>query len=169
MAPNPLARKASILVCDTEPIRVHGVSEAVNASDDLNFAGSASSLEKANEAIPRLRPSVILIDMDFGTEAVIGWLRRQQESGVACQAVLWVRGRMKREERERLERSGARALLRDACDSKELVTCIRSVIRGKAVRSASTANRPQQHALASLRAADSQPSIRWASSLTRFA
>jgi len=105
------------------------VSQALGSALDIDVVGAAASAEEALELVPRLRPDVIIIDIDLpgmsGTELVRELAPRFPE--------LWqVMLTVSRSERDLLDsvRSGARGFLSKDLSPDALVHAIRDIRAG---------------------------------------
>jgi DNA-binding NarL/FixJ family response regulator len=63
--------KRRILIVDDHPLFRHGLSQLINAQDDLAACGEAESAPGALEAIRRLEPDVVVLDISLkGTNGI---------------------------------------------------------------------------------------------------
>jgi DNA-binding NarL/FixJ family response regulator len=58
-------KKYKILIVDDHPIFCLGMSELINKEQDLEVCGSIESMKKACEAIGRLKPDLVVIDISL--------------------------------------------------------------------------------------------------------
>jgi DNA-binding NarL/FixJ family response regulator len=58
-------KKYKILIVDDHPIFCLGMSELINKEPDLEVCGSIESMKKACEAIGRLKPDLVVIDISL--------------------------------------------------------------------------------------------------------
>ena len=117
----------TVLVCETQPVAVEGVSGLLSRAPGLRFAGSVCTLEAAWELIRSLAPAAVVIDKALGTGAIVEWLRRLQ--GMQTAPVVWGIG-INEAEALRLLQAGARGVLRRTSDPETLVTCLMAVTEG---------------------------------------
>ncbi|TKB06389.1 response regulator transcription factor [Desulforhopalus sp. IMCC35007] len=62
MAPQ---KKHKILIVDDHPIFCLGMSELINTEEDLLVCGSVESIRKTGEAIDRLQPDLVVVDISL--------------------------------------------------------------------------------------------------------
>ena len=59
----PDEKTSKVLLVDDHPIVRQGLAQLLEQSDDLSVCGEASSAETALEAIERLRPDIVIVDI----------------------------------------------------------------------------------------------------------
>lgn len=62
MAPQ---KKHKILIVDDHPIFCFGMSELINKEEDLEVCGSIELMKKTSEAIARLKPDLVVVDISL--------------------------------------------------------------------------------------------------------
>jgi DNA-binding NarL/FixJ family response regulator len=62
MAPQ---KKYKILIVDDHPIFCFGMTELINKEEDLVVCGSIESMKKTSEAIARLKPDLVVVDISL--------------------------------------------------------------------------------------------------------
>jgi DNA-binding NarL/FixJ family response regulator len=62
MAPQ---KKYKILIVDDHPIFCFGMSELINKEEDLLVCGSVESMKKTSDAIARLKPDLVVVDISL--------------------------------------------------------------------------------------------------------
>ena len=65
MKDNTQKRKARILVVDDHPIVRYGISRILNKEDDLTVCGEAEDGQEALQAIEKLKPDLVLLDISL--------------------------------------------------------------------------------------------------------
>jgi DNA-binding NarL/FixJ family response regulator len=63
--------KRRVLIVDDHPVFRHGITAMINAEADLNVCGEAGSAPLALEALRRLQPDIVLVDISLpGTNGI---------------------------------------------------------------------------------------------------
>jgi len=69
--PAMIAEKQRVLIIDDHPVFRHGITAMINAEPDLEVCGEAGSAPAALEAMRRLQPNVVLVDISLpGTNGI---------------------------------------------------------------------------------------------------
>jgi DNA-binding NarL/FixJ family response regulator len=69
--PAMTAEKQRVLIIDDHPVFRHGITAMINAEPDLEVCGEAGSAPAALEAMRRLQPNVVLVDISLpGTNGI---------------------------------------------------------------------------------------------------
>lgn len=123
--------KKSILVADLHPVVAEGVRTILGATDDLEFAGAVSSLVSARELLGYGFRDVLLLDKDFGHQAVTTFLGEVRGAWSNLMVVVWGSS-MSNLEAARLLQAGANGLLSKSASIEDLVVCLRTVGPGAA-------------------------------------
>ncbi|HEY6390240.1 MAG TPA: hypothetical protein VIX89_03110, partial [Bryobacteraceae bacterium] len=80
----------SVLACEAQPIVIEGLEKVLSGCDDLVFAGSVRNLGDAFEAVNRIRPNVVLIDLSSGLTSALRLVASLKAASANSQGVLWV-------------------------------------------------------------------------------
>lgn len=123
---NQTSRK-TVVVCDQQPIVIEGMRVLLDASVDLKFAGAVSTMLAGLELVRSLRPSVLLIDKNFGIQPIADWLPMLR--GTKTAAVVWGAG-LSNAEALRLVQAGARGIMQKTAQLESIVECLRSTADG---------------------------------------
>jgi DNA-binding NarL/FixJ family response regulator len=119
-----------ILIIDDHPVFREGLGSLLASQADFKLVGQAASAEAAIEALPRLRPDVVLLDLRLpgktGMETLL-WLKTH----AAHARVLVLTSSESAEEAETLLAAGARGYLTKQVDAREIFAAIRDVHAGK--------------------------------------
>jgi DNA-binding NarL/FixJ family response regulator len=110
-----------VLIADRQPVVRAGLTAMLDAEEDLTVAAEAGDAEEAIALARRLRPTVALVDLELGLEAV----RLTAESG----AVMALGGD---DELLAALRAGARAVMPKSAGCQELVEAVRVIAGGGA-------------------------------------
>lgn len=66
--------KLRVFLADARPVARHGLASAIGDLEDMEVVGEASAAREALEAVARLRPNIVVMDIDppdlFGIKAV---------------------------------------------------------------------------------------------------
>ena len=119
-----------ILIIDDHPVFREGLGSLLASQEDLKLVGQVASGEAAIEALPRLRPEVVLLDLRLpgktGLETLL-WLKGHAPDS----KVLVLTSSESAEEAEMLLAAGARGFLTKQVDAREIFQAIRDVHAGK--------------------------------------
>jgi DNA-binding NarL/FixJ family response regulator len=131
-APPPLVlletEPIRVLIADRQPVVRAGFTAMLDAEDDLIVAGEAGDAEEAIALARRLRPSVVLVDLDLegGLEAA-RWIAESLRS-----AVMMLAANDDAEDLLSALRAGARAVMPKSASREELVDAVRVIAGGGA-------------------------------------
>jgi DNA-binding NarL/FixJ family response regulator len=127
-------RTGRLLVVDAEGIVRLGLRQLFAAEPDLRIVGEAATPRDALVAADRLRPDVVLLDVDLGRgdSAGIDVARAllQRHRGTR---ILVLTGCRDRETMLRTVRLGVHGYLRKGADTADIVAAVRTLLRGDAV------------------------------------
>jgi two-component system, NarL family, nitrate/nitrite response regulator NarL len=150
--PNP---KATVLICETQPLTVEGIRAVLSATDDLRLTGVCENLTLCREIAKRQRPDIVLLDKALGMQVLMDWMQdlrlSEQDLGrlahhtsnnanndipTASQTrplpkpVIWGVS-MTEAEALRFLQAGARGILRKTTSTSNMLACMRTVVEGK--------------------------------------
>lgn len=121
-----------ILVVDDHPILRQGVVGALEDESDFEVVASLGSAEEALDRVGRLRPDVVLLDLELpgmsGVEAIPGLLE-----GHPLTAVLVFTAYDTDERVHGALRAGARGYLLKGATSSEITSAVRAVAAGESI------------------------------------
>jgi DNA-binding NarL/FixJ family response regulator len=118
-----------VLICDSQPVAIHGLRFMLEGCEDLHFAGAVSSLDRVFELAQSLNPAAIVLDKGLGATAVMDWLRQAATLGLEFAPVVWGAG-INEPEALRFLQAGARGILRRTAEADTMLTCLRAVTSG---------------------------------------
>jgi two-component system nitrate/nitrite response regulator NarL len=121
--------RVTVFVCESQPIVIEGLAKVLAECDDLQFAGSASSLSESLDSLRELHPDVILVDQAGGLKVVFQFISDVKSTSGRCQPVLWVND-LAEVDCFRALQLGARGILKKTLPIKSVLECLRSVGRG---------------------------------------
>jgi len=129
-AQKPDPKPVSVLIVDDHPVVRDGLCAMISADPNIHVVGESGTGEEALEAIPRLRPMVVLMDLllpDIPGSEVI-----QRVCAVSSDTAFIVLTTLSGDEEiYRALEAGARGYLFKDMARKELVKAIRAVADGK--------------------------------------
>jgi two-component system, NarL family, response regulator len=129
-AQKPDPKPVSVLIVDDHPVVRDGLCAMISADPNIHVVGESGTGEEALEAIPRLRPMVVLMDLllpDIPGSEVI-----QRVCAVSSDTAFIVLTTLSGDEEiYRALEAGARGYLFKDMARKELVNAIRAVADGK--------------------------------------
>lgn len=71
VAPDESAKKRRVIIVDDHPLFRHGIGDLINAESDLEVCGEADSAPTALDAIRRLKPDLVIVDISLkGTNGI---------------------------------------------------------------------------------------------------
>lgn len=130
----------SILIADDHPLILAGLASLIAALPDFQLAGQASNGREAFELYKRLRPDVVLMDLNMpemnGVECIEHIRRVDPDAGIVILTTY-----QGEEDVYRGLRAGARAYLLKDSGFEQLVSCIRTVAAGHKFLPADVASR----------------------------
>ena len=100
------------------------------ACDDLAFAGSVRNIGEAFEAVSRIRPDIVLVDLSSGLTSALRLIASLKASSTVSQGVLWVVD-LPEIETFRALQMGVRGILRKTLPVPTLLECLRVVGSGQ--------------------------------------
>ena len=138
-------RTARVLVVDAEPIVRHGLRALITAEPDLTHAGEAASPRDALMVAERVRPDVVVVEIEFGRDDRPGLdLVRALLERCRGVRVLVLTGCRDREAMMRTVRLGVHGYLRKGAETTDIVRAVRSVLRGEGVFDPGSSGAPLQ-------------------------
>ena len=120
----------SVLACEAQPIVVEGLEKVLAACDDLVFAGSVRNIGEAFEAVSRIRPDIVLVDLSSGLTSALRLIASLKASSTVSQGVLWVVD-LPEIETFRALQMGVRGIVRKTLPVPNLLECLRVVGNGQ--------------------------------------
>jgi len=120
----------TVLACEAQPIVVEGLEKVLAGCDDLVFAGFVRGIGDAFEAVTRIRPDVVLIDLSSGLTSALRLVASLKAASPTSQGVLWVVD-LPEIETFRALQMGVRGIVRKTLPVPNLLECLRVVGSGK--------------------------------------
>jgi DNA-binding NarL/FixJ family response regulator len=119
----------TVAVCDTEPIAIEGLRSLLESADGLRVVAAETSLVEGMDAVRDLHPSILMVDKNFGTRAVMDCLKTLQMAGAHMAVVIWG-GSIPEADALRFLQAGAAGVIRKTASLQSLMSCLRSVAAG---------------------------------------
>ena len=123
----------TVLACEAQPIVVEGLEKVLAGCDDLVFAGFVRGIGDAFEAVTRIRPDVVLIDLSSGLTSALRLVASLKAPSPTSQGVLWVVD-LPEIETFRALQMGVRGIVRKTLPVPNLLECLRVVGSGRIAR-----------------------------------
>jgi two-component system NarL family response regulator len=121
---------ASVVIADIHPLIRAGMASMIDADDDFTLLGQASNGEQALEMCERLRPDLVLMDLNMpdcdGVEAINRIRARQPSAKVVILSV-----HDGEDDVDRSMRAGAHAYMLKNASLDILMTGLRTVMSGR--------------------------------------
>lgn len=121
--------RRTVFVCESQPIVVEGLVRVLDDCEDLEFAGSASRLNDALDAVRSHQPDLVLVDQSAGLKMVFQFIADAKNTWARCQPILWVND-LAEVDCFRALQLGARGILKKNLPVESLRECLRSVAGG---------------------------------------
>jgi len=118
-----------VAVCDTEPIAIEGIRNLLESAEGLAVIAAETTLADGMEAVLELKPSMLMVDKAFGTQAVLDWLECLRGDGQRPYAIVWGSA-VTEAEALRFLQAGARGVARKTASLDALLNCMRAVASG---------------------------------------
>jgi DNA-binding NarL/FixJ family response regulator len=120
----------SVFACEGQPIVIEGLEKVLSSCDDLVFAGSVRGIGDAFEAVNRIRPDVVLVDLSSGLTSALRLVASLKAASANSQGVLWVVD-LPEIETFRALQMGVRGIVRKTLPIPNLLDCLRVVGSGR--------------------------------------
>jgi len=121
--------KKTVVICDTQPVAIHGLCTLISEHQDLVVAGDATSLLAGMELVRNLNPAVLVVDKAFGLQPLMDWIGNIRSNGRLISTVVWGVS-LNEAEALRIVQAGAQGVVRKTAPLGSLLECIRKVAAG---------------------------------------
>jgi len=119
----------SLFVIDDHPVLREGIRMLAESAGDVRVVGASATASGALDALARVGPDVILLDLDLGEEDGLAWLPRIAGAAPAARVLILTALRDRARDEEAL-RAGARGLVLKDTAPEVLLQAIRSLAAG---------------------------------------
>jgi DNA-binding NarL/FixJ family response regulator len=119
----------TLFVVDDHPVLREGIRMLVEAGGEVRVVGSSATASGAIADLERLRPEVVVLDLDLGTEDGLAWLPRIVAAAPEARVLILTALRDRARDEEAL-RAGARGLVSKDAAPEVVLQAIRSVAGG---------------------------------------
>jgi DNA-binding NarL/FixJ family response regulator len=126
-----MAGPTKCLAVDDHPTVRQGLALMFGAADDVELVGTVENGEEALEAVERLQPEVVIMDVRLPGIDGISALRRIQQTAPGVKAVIFSAYGDKRLLSDAIA-AGARGYVMKGSPSEDLLRAVRTVTQGKA-------------------------------------
>jgi len=128
-APRP-AKKTRVLIIDDHVMVREGVAEIIKHEPDLDVCGTATTANEGLEALPRLRPDLVLVDITLPGKNGIEFIKDARAAYPALR-ILVMSMHDESLYADRVLRAGGRGYIRKQEGGDKLIAAIRRVLRGE--------------------------------------
>jgi DNA-binding NarL/FixJ family response regulator len=120
----------SVLLVDDHPVVIEGLRKVLATAGDLSIAGEAHDAAGAIESAKNLKPDVILLDLRMPGANGVQAVRRMREMDSKSAVIILTSYGDQAYVRQALE-AGADGYLLKSTPPEQLITAIRSAVRGR--------------------------------------
>ena len=120
----------SVFACESQPVTVEGLRKVLSECDDLAFAGSVERVTDGMDALLRVRPDLVLIDLAAGLAPALRLVSGLRAASATTLPVLWVVD-LPEPEAFRALQMGVRGIVKKTLAVPKLLECLREVSRGR--------------------------------------
>ncbi|HET9823640.1 MAG TPA: response regulator transcription factor [Burkholderiaceae bacterium] len=131
----PRQMNARILLVDDHEVLRLGLRQLLGAQPGLEVVADVGTLRDAREALARLKPDLMLLDLGLGDEFSLTMLPRLREDSPGTR-ILVLSSHAEQLYAERVLRAGAHAFVMKSAPTEELLRAVRGVLAGQIVLSA---------------------------------
>lgn len=121
--------KTRVLIVDDHPIVREGFADLISRQDDFLVCGEAGDAAEAREAVKRLRPDVVIVDLSLGTDSGL-LLIRQIATEHPKVRTLALSMHDERVYARRALRAGAKGYVMKQRATKEVLSALRRIASG---------------------------------------
>jgi DNA-binding NarL/FixJ family response regulator len=122
---------STVAVCDTEPIAMEGLCGLLESNLGARVVAAETAIEEGIAIVRKMRPSLLIIDRCFGTNAVMDCIRLLRTEKLPTAMIVWGNP-ISEAEALRFVQAGANGVVRKTAAVADVLTCVRSVLAGGA-------------------------------------
>jgi DNA-binding NarL/FixJ family response regulator len=119
----------TVYVCESQPIVVEGLKQALDGHDELQVVGSSQSMAHALDSIGVIQPNIILLDQTANNKAAFELIPEIRLRSLHSHAILWGTSVTEVESFRALQ-SGVRGILKKTSPISSIIECLCAVGRG---------------------------------------
>ncbi len=122
-------KKVSIIIVDDHPIVRHGIAQLINKQKDMEITGEASSIAEGWDAIVKVSPDLVIVDLTLENESGLDLIRGIKDR---CTGISVLVLSMHDESifAERAFRAGASGYVMKHEGTEKLIGAIRRIVEG---------------------------------------
>lgn len=122
-------KKVSIIIVDDHPIVRHGIAQLINKQKDMEITGEASSIAEGWDAIVKVSPDLVIVDLTLENESGLDLIRGIKDR---CPGISVLVLSMHDESifAERAFRAGASGYVMKHEGTEKLIGAIRRIVEG---------------------------------------
>jgi DNA-binding NarL/FixJ family response regulator len=121
--------RTEVLILDDHPVFRRGLAQVINAEKDLHVCGEARDAEQCLQAIPKLNPDVVLVDISLPGKNGLEFIKTVRLANKAIK-LLVVSMHDEALYANRVLRAGGDGYVMKEQDPEEIVHAIRDVVEG---------------------------------------
>jgi DNA-binding NarL/FixJ family response regulator len=136
--------KIRTLIVDDHPVVRYGVKHMLDAESDIEVVGELDDVQDVGEALSRLKPDVVLLDLELGESHGVDALRQFRDVAPGMHVIIYT----SYDEEDRIIQAaelGVDGYLLKGCAKEEIVGAIRDVHEGGTALEASVAAKLMHH------------------------
>lgn len=118
----------TVAICDIEPVAIEGL-RALLETEGLRVVAAENTLSEGMNVVRQQRPSLLIVDKAFGTDAVTDWMGAVRKFQPDVAIIVWSSA-LTEIDAVRLLQGGAKGVVRKTSPLNDLMACIRTVAAG---------------------------------------
>jgi DNA-binding NarL/FixJ family response regulator len=119
----------TVAVCGTEPIAIEGLRSLLESAEGMRVVATETSLTDGLDAARELRPTILVVDKAFGSQAVMDCPAALRKAECPTAVVVWGNA-IPEAEALRFLQAGASGVLRKTATLDAMLNCLFQVARG---------------------------------------
>ena len=123
-------QRITVFACESQPVTVEGLQKVLSESEDMQFVGALPKATEAMEALARVRPDIVLIDLAGGFTPALRLVSALRAASSKALPVLWVVD-LPESEVFRALQMGVRGIIRKTLPVAKLLEGLREVAKGR--------------------------------------
>lgn len=123
-------KKRKVLIIDDHVMVRDGVAEIINGEDDLTVCGTATTANEGLEALPKLKPDLVLVDITLPGKNGVEFIKDARAQNPELR-ILVMSMHDESLYADRVLRAGGRGYIRKQEGGEKLIEAMRRVLRGE--------------------------------------